>query len=73
MKPTNILPRGFTAKAVREYYDSLKKVKRCLALVDQSESELSASLTKSEDTQPGVEERLLHGRYDKHFMTGSLT
>ena len=58
---------------MREYYDSLKEVKRCLALVDQSESKLSASLTKSKYTQPGVEERLLHGKYDKHFMTGSLT
>ena len=65
---TKILPRdGFIAKAVREYYDDLKEVKadvrklvnalklgkRCLALVDQPESEFSAPATKSKYRQPG--------------------
>ena len=65
---TKILPRdGFIAKAVCEYYDDLKEVKadvrklvnalklgkRCLALVDQPESEFSAPATKSKYRQPG--------------------
>ena len=65
---TKILPRdGFIAKAVREFYHDLKEVKaddrklvnalklgkRCLAPVDQPESELSAPLTKGKYRQPG--------------------
>ena len=70
---TKILPRdGLIAKVVCEYYDDLKEVKaddrklvnalklgkRCLDLVDQPESELSAPPTNSKYRQPSGERKV---------------